>query len=216
MRTDGHDMFVLSVGSQKVIDVRSPMAKTISKILNPLEQAVHIHIALDRSTGALGVHLPQMKLDFFLKDAQSMLESKQFRGMVVDERQSFGAFTELVNKLVLHQVDQSSRCVLVLYGSVFFTPQGHHVQVTIDTTLGLDINYHSYQVDSQLGRLVDDGSLHSRLFKIYLHATMSHCLVDQLTGRTGTEEALHDLTSAMTRSFVKLKSADMKLLEKIV
>jgi len=214
MRTDGHDMFVLSVGSRKAIDVRSPTAKAISKILNPLEQAVHIHIALDRSTGALGVHLPRMKLDFFL-NAQSMLESKQFRGMVVDERQSFGAFTGLVNKLVLRQVDQSSRCVLVPYGSVFFTRQGHHVQVTIDTTLGLDIKYHSYQVDSQLGRLVDDGSLHSRLFKIYLHATTSHCLVDQLTGRTGTEEALHDLASAMTRSFVELESADMKLLEKI-
>ncbi|CAG8973653.1 hypothetical protein HYALB_00002219 [Hymenoscyphus albidus] len=215
MQTDGHQRLVLRSGGRKAIDVRSPTARAITQILSPLEHAPHIHISLNCETGALEIHLPRMKLDFILNHAQSLLESKQFRGMVVDERQSFGAFTGLENKLVLRQIDQSSRSVLVPHGTVSFSPQGHHVRVTIDTTSSLHVKYHIYEIDSQLGRLRDNGSLHSRLFKIYLHATTSHCLVDQLTGRTGTEEALHDLASKTTRSFIQLKPEDIELLEKI-
>ncbi|ESZ91788.1 hypothetical protein SBOR_7826 [Sclerotinia borealis F-4128] len=215
MRVDRREILVLSNGSQKMIDIHSATARIISKILSPLEQETHIHIALNCDTKILEVQLPRLKLDFFLKDAQSLLESKQFRGMVVDKNQSIGAFTGLVNKLVLHQADQTSRCVLVPYGNVSFTPQGHHVQVTIDMTPGLEVKYHSYQLDNLLGRLVGNGSLQSRLFKIYLHALTSHCLIDRLTRHTGTEQALHDLAGAATRSFVELEPVDIELLEKI-
>jgi Protein of unknown function (DUF3638) len=214
-RKDGHETFVLSRGAQKAIDIRSPTARAISQILSPLEHATHIHIALDRRTRALEVSLPRMNLDFLLRDSQSLLESKQFRSMIVDERQSFGAFTGLVNKLVLRSIDRQSRCVLVPYGSVSFAPEGHHVRVMISTAPGLHVKYHSYDIDSQLGRLVDNGNLNARLFKIYLRATTSHCLVDQLTRRTGTEEALQDLASGTTRSFVDLEPANIELLEQL-
>jgi hypothetical protein len=52
--------------------------------------------------------------------------------------------------------------------------------------------------------LLDNGSLSSRLFKLYLHTLTSHCLPDSLTSRTGTEEALHGLRLASTRSFLSL------------
>ena len=76
-----------------------------------------------------------------------------------------------------------------------------------------DVKYHSYHIDSQLGRLVDNGSLKSRLFRLYLHATTAHCLIDKLTGRTGTEEALYGLAGAASRSFVELEPVMLKLLE---
>jgi hypothetical protein len=213
MRVDSPGTFVLSHDKQELIDVRSPTAKTISRVLSPLEHATHIHIILDRSTRALEIHLPRLKLDFLLKDRGRLLESKQFRGMVVDEQQSFGAFTGLVNKLVLREIKGPSRTVIVPYGSVSFAKEGHHVLVMIDTAPATHVRYHSYHIDSQLGRLVDNGSLQSRLFKLYIHATTSHCLIDQLTGRTGTEEALYGLAGAATRSFVELEPVDIELLE---
>lgn len=54
-----------------------------------------------------------------------------------------------------------------------------------------------------------------RLFKVYLHALTSHCLLDPLLGRTGTEEALAELESASCRSFQRLDVADAELLRKI-
>lgn len=132
--------------------------------------------------------------------------------MVVDERQSFSALTGLANKLVLREAKGSSRSVIVPHGRVSFSRDGHHVRVKIDTTSVAHVKYHSYHIDTQLGRLVDSGNLRSRLFRLYLHATTAHCLIDQLTGRTGTEEALYGLASAATRSFVELEPEDAELL----
>lgn len=89
------------------------------------------------------------------------------------------------------------------------------VEVHIDTRDMERVRYRQFQIDSQLGRLVDNGSLLSRLFKIYFHALTSHCVPDNLTGRTGTEEALHGLSAASTLSFLELRSAEMDLLELI-
>lgn len=213
MHADDQKRFVLSYSAKRLIDIRSPTAKAISQVLSPLEHATHVHIILNYGTGALEVNLPRLKLDFHLKQYSSLLESKQFRGMVVDERQSFGALTGLVNKLVLREAEGSSRSVIVPHGNVSFLRDGHHVRVMINTASAIRVKYHSYHIDSQLGRLVDNGSLKSRLFRLYLHATTAHCLIDELTGRTGTEEALYGLAGAASRSFVELEPVHVELLE---
>ena len=213
MSTDLDGSLFLSRGPQRLIDVRSPTALAISQVLSPLERLTHTIIILDICTGSLEVNLPRLKLDFSLGPRQKMLESKQFRGMVVDERQSFGALTGLVNKLVLRAVKGPSRTVIVPHGSVSFSTEDHHVRVMIDTTLNAQVKYHSYSIDSQLGRLVDNGNLRSRLYRLYLHAITAHCLTDELTGRTGTEEALYGLAGAATRSLTRLDPVDIELLE---
>lgn len=207
--------YILSRGTKKLLDIRSSTVDAISCILSPLEHATNIHVLLNCQTEALEIHLPRMNLDFLLTSTTRLLESKQFRGMVLDESQSFGTFTGLVSKVVLRDLKGPARCVIVPHGHISFMPRGHHVEVTIDTTSTTQVQYHSYQIDSTLGRLVDNGSLQSRLFRLYLHATTSHCLPDLLTGRTGTEEALYGLESAATRSFVALESRDIELLERL-
>ncbi|OBT60378.1 hypothetical protein VE03_10892, partial [Pseudogymnoascus sp. 23342-1-I1] len=92
--------------------------------------------------GELEVNLPRLKLDFLLKKDGRLLESKQFRGMVVSECQSFGSLTGLVKKLVLN-VEGSSRSVIVPYGNVSFSSDANHVRVTIDTSLAKHFRYHS-------------------------------------------------------------------------
>jgi len=104
MHLDDQGIYVLSHAEKYLIDIRSPTAKSISNRLSPLEHATYIHISLNGETGRLDVQLPRMKLDFSLENTRSYMKSKQFRGMAVDMKQSFGAFTGLKNKLVLCEV----------------------------------------------------------------------------------------------------------------
>ena len=60
---------------------------------------------------------------------------------------------------------------------------------------------HAYKIDTLLGCLTDNGELQSKLFLCLLHAVTSHCLPDELTGLTGTEQALIILNSAAVKSF---------------
>ncbi|KAH8798597.1 hypothetical protein F5884DRAFT_687263 [Xylogone sp. PMI_703] len=207
---------VIRKATMELVDIRSRTAGAISQVLCPLEQANYICTIVDKDAKQLNINLPRLKLDFFLKDLEKrLLESKQFRNMVIDNKQSFGTFTGLVNKLVLREIEGLARTVVVPYGKASFVSERHHVRVSIDASSATNISYHSYRIDNQLGRLVDNGSLKSRLFRLYLHALTSHCLVDQLTGRTGTEEALHGLDSAATSSFIDLDPIDIELLSSI-
>lgn len=211
MRPDKKNVDILVQGSSRLIDPHTPTAKAVSTVLSPLEHANHIHIILNYKTELLEVQLPRLKLDFILKKGTSQFESKKFRGMSVDKNQSFGTLTGLVNKLVLRGNLDSSRNVIIPHGQVCFKEEGHHERVDIYTSTQ-PISYHLYSIDSQIGRLVDNGSLKSRLFKCYLHAVTAHGLVDELTGRTGTEEALSILESPSIRSSLGLEQAESDLL----
>ena len=202
---------LLTRGSSRLIDLHTPTAKAVSAILSPLEHDTHLHITFNFETEVLDVHLPRLKLDFFLSNGATQLESKQFWGMTVDTNQLFSTLTGLVNRLILRGKDNFLRNVIISQGDVLFKPEGHHIRVHINTS-SQNISYHLYHIDSQIGRLVDNGSLKSKLFKCYLHAVTAHCLTDELTGRTGTEEALSILASASVRSFLSLGQMEIDLL----
>ncbi|KAK2765376.1 hypothetical protein FQN54_008222 [Arachnomyces sp. PD_36] len=214
MKREG-DTYILTRGNITLIDVQSETTKAISQILMPLERAEYIHVSLNHEKGCLDINLPRLNLDFCLHSGGSTLESKQFREMAVDSDQSFGAFTGLVHKLVLRSSQDSSRGVIIPHGDVSSAIGQQHVSVTIRTGLSRQVSHHFYQIDSFLGRLVDNGSLRSRLFKYYLHAVTSHCLRDTLTGRTGTEEAICGLRSASSLSFSKLGREEIDLLKRL-
>lgn len=133
--------------------------------------------------------------------------------MAIDTTQSFGTLTGLKNKLVLREISGPARIVIIPDGKISGGYDGHHSWVEIDTGSSTFVKYHEYQIDTQLGRLVDNGSPLSRLYRLYLHALTSHCLPDMLTGRTGTEEALYGLSMASTRSFPALGAKELDLLE---
>ena len=187
-----------------LVDLHSSTAKAVLAILSPLERPIHMCITFDRETEVLEAHLPRLKLEFLLRKGTTNLESKQFRGMVVDANQAFGTLTGLFNKLVLRGIHDSSRSVLIPHGNVRYMSNADcDLSVRIDTS-GKHVSYHLYQIDPQLGRLLDDGMLKSKLFQCYLHAVTSNCLMDELTDRTGTEEALSILSSPSISSFPSL------------
>lgn len=192
----------MALGNERLFDIRKGTALMISSILGRLEYPKYIDIRFHLDTQAVSAHLPRLKLEFFINQ-RNQLECRQFRDMVIDPDQDIGAFSGLVNRLVMRQ--KSVRSIIIPHGNIDYERNGDHVRVTIDTK-GLErVSYHLYTIDTKLGRLVGNDSLASHLYKTYLHAVTAHCLPDPLTRRTGTEEALASLRSATTWSFQKLE-----------
>jgi len=89
----------LVLNSKCLVDSGSPTAVAIHRWLKPLEDPPNINIYYDVETDETEICLPRMNLDFILR--KTGLESKQFRGMIVDTQQYLGTFLGLRNKLVL-------------------------------------------------------------------------------------------------------------------
>ncbi|KAG2757812.1 hypothetical protein P692DRAFT_20789290 [Suillus brevipes Sb2] len=203
-----------------LIDIRSKTWDMISKRLRPLEDARSIMVTYNQasdSAPSLKADLPRYGLEFFV-DEDGELQSRNMRNMVVDVIQSTGTMLGLVNQLVLRPksqiADEHPRTVIIPDGRISYSADGHHVRVTIAPE-GTRVTYQLYRVDADLRCLAGNVGLTSKLYQALLHAVTSGCVPDPLTGRTGTEEALHLLHSAACRSFMKLRSRDTDLLREI-
>ncbi|KAG6915979.1 hypothetical protein DXG01_009031 [Tephrocybe rancida] len=208
----------MKAGGLVMVDIRSKTFDTISKRLKPLEVAGHVHITLD-TEGTLSIRLPRFKLVFFVNDNRD-LECSTIRDMVVDLHQSSGTMFGLTNQLVLRAKSlrttrvaaPGSRRVIIPFGSVsFHAGRFHHSEVQILLGDGPSQKYFLYEVDTSLERLMGT-TLMSDIYKTYLHACTSFPLSDDLTGRTGTEEALCQLESARYFSFQDLTLVETKFL----
>ncbi|KAF2490217.1 hypothetical protein BU16DRAFT_517393 [Lophium mytilinum] len=203
-----------------LMDPESSTGRSLSTLLQPLENEHHLHAILNTHTKEVTVHLPRLNLEFTLGPDMSDLKSKQFRGLVVDRNQAIGTFTGLRSKLVLTTPDctneGSQRCVIVPYGEVQFARSGHHVDVSVvETGTARQIGYYAYDLDLNLRKLTGKTTLKGHLFKTYLHAVTAHCLADKLTARTGTEEALDCIRSASMRSYDNPSEEEIELLKSI-
>ena len=203
-----------------LLDVRSPTFKGIAKRIFPLERPEYLTITLSIQSHDVSIELPRFRLQFFVSKGE--LESKNLRGMVIDNDQSTGTMIGLSSQLVLRHKDSifaslpRSRCVLIPHGSIDFSlsPDKNHVRVHINTSLRR-VTWDKYEIDSDVGLLVGSINLSSRLYRIYLHALCSHPLPDPLTGQTGTDHALQELKAAGSFSFQRLTKFDVELLRLI-
>ncbi|KAG1735376.1 hypothetical protein EDB19DRAFT_1638507 [Suillus lakei] len=203
-----------------LVDIRSQTWDMISKRLRPLEDSRFIAVTYNEASGntpSLKADLPRYGLEFFI-DEDGELQSRNMRNMVVDVIQSTGTMLGLVNQLILRPksqvADEHPRTVIIPDGRISYSANGHHVRVTIAPE-GIRVTYQLYRVDTDLRCLTGNVGLTSKLYQALLHAVTSGCLPDSLTGRTGTEEALHLLHSAACRSFMKLRPRDTDLLREI-
>ncbi|KAF8434504.1 hypothetical protein L210DRAFT_3649011 [Boletus edulis BED1] len=169
---------------------------------------------------SIGITLPSYGLSFFVNEGGE-LESHDFKDMVYDENQCIETLFSLENLLVLRpkthvagtlQVPEAliHRRVLIPNGCPTLHG-GNRVQINIidredrDFRAALDNEplYHAYNVDTELGCLVGNGSLKSMLFLASLHAMTNYHQPDPLTGKMGAQAALHLLRSGVCRSIMK-------------
>lgn len=206
----------LSNSGCSVVGVGSLTSQRVSHVLDPLAHRTRIHSILQPSGNAktLLVSIPTLRLSFTLAQRSALLESKEFRSMVVDADQSLGTLVGLHSKIVLKHLIRDNRMVLVPESEVVhYQQRNDHISVSVSRNSIHRV--HSLRVDPKLGRLLDNSELGCKLFLAYLHALTSFCLIDPLTRKTGTEQALTILRSAAVRSFEQLSQEQIDMLAKI-
>lgn len=204
---------------RKLVDPRSRTFHAVHGCLGVLEHPGFLLLGLKENVLSAGI--PRFRLSFFM-NTLGQLQISSFKDMIVDENQSHGTFFGLRNQLVLRAKDPyaralpRSRRVIIPDGSVSSgTSSGHVVaSVEIDGT-ARSLTHHVFVVDNDLRRLCTTSGTTSLLFQNLLHAITSGCLPDPLTGRTGTEQALSDLSSARIKSFTHLSNRDLVILHDI-
>lgn len=218
----GAGTWELRKGARLLVSRGSRTEKEISKVFQPIEDTNYLHVCLDETqvpSDGLDIEVPRLRLQFSLRPGSRKLVSRQFRGMWVDPiSQSFGALMGLWSKLVLVN-SHGSRMVLVPDGKITWARTGKAAgdpegigHVSVRVTKGTSSACRAYQVDSELGRLVDDGSFRGKIYLAYLHALTSYPIPDPLTAYTGTEQALSILRSAAVRSVFQPSEPDLELL----
>jgi hypothetical protein len=209
----GQRMWRLSKAGCSLVGLASPTSNHVSRVLRPLIDRDSIHnVAHPDST--LHISISCLRMGFSLRSESSLLESREYRNMVVDDDQSIGTLFGLVNKLVLKPKAEGHRMLLLPESrNASYERNGNHVMVEIAKDSITSV--HALQVDTQLGRLVDNGDLNCKLYLAYFHALTSSYLVDPLIQRTGTEQALAILNSAAVRSFEQLSQDYVEMLAKL-
>lgn len=222
--------WMMSVDKQKMVDIHSQTFKMISGCLQNFEQCHYIHIIYNASNATvLSVDLPRFQISFFL-NKNNELECQNMPNMLIDRNQSAGTLLGLENRLVLcskYKLKQFAqyRHVLIPFvevsgnaicpGTVYTHQKGDHIQIVVQTDSIRFVKFYDYIIDVDIGRLVNNSDLTSNLYQIFLHALSSHPFSDPLTGKTGTEEAIQLLQSAVCYSFQDISEIDLELLYKI-
>ena len=202
----------------RLVDIRSKAFRVVSSMLSPLESPENI--VASYTAQILEISLPRLHISFFVNPSWE-LECRSIPGYVVDKTQSGGTMFGLRNKLILCPATNSPeqsllpRRIIIPQGNVSFSSMGDFTSVSINTDGKQHVRWHEYIIDTELGCLMSNASLISKLYQSYLHALTSHCLPDPLLGHTGTEEALCILRSASCRSFQRIDGHEAKLLELI-
>ncbi|KAF7139739.1 hypothetical protein CNMCM5793_007809 [Aspergillus hiratsukae] len=206
----GQNGWCLVKGEISLVNIRSQTAGSLFSFFQPIERASRLHCKFHTSSSTLEIDIPRLRLSFSLQSGHSSIRARQYPGMKIDPDQSLGTLVGLRSKLILLHENDHSRKVLVPDGAVTWVKDGGHVAVNIDWQAVSKL--HVYSVDNQLGRLVDNGSLQSKLMLCYLHAVTSFCVPDVLTKKTGTEQSLSILRSASMRSFSQLTPENISIL----
>ncbi|KAJ6533694.1 hypothetical protein B0H19DRAFT_1272335 [Mycena capillaripes] len=170
-------------GTLYMMDVHSPTFKMCWDLVAALEERCYLTITLS----------------FFVNENND-LESLDLRAMLIDINQSAGTLFGLSRQLVLRAKDSNA------------TQSSHPSRRILIVPFGDLVPASRYDINTDLGFLKAT-TLTAGFFKILLHACTSHPLIDPLTGRTGTEEALSELASSRSFSFQSLCNEDIALLK---
>jgi hypothetical protein len=211
----GSTKWQLVKGGCFAIGIATATSKQVFDVLEPLADKSRIHNLLQPCGKMLHINIPTLRVNFHLERGSNYLESQESRSMVVDDEQTLGTFIGLHSKILLRHPKTGDRVVLIPESDgVHFKQVCGRIKVSVSK--GSISKVHTVPINPLRGRLLDSGELGCKLYLAYLHALTSFCLVDPLTGKTGTEQALSILGSAAVKSFEQLSQANVDILAKFV
>lgn len=173
----------------------SETAQAVAKLFTHFERPEFLKIFLPTKQ-RLCVDLIRFELSFHVNKDKRLEETKL--GKEFDPNQDAGTLYGLLSKLVLRDVaDWRRRTVIVPLGRSVCRLCDPHVEVYM---IPSNTNaYAKYEIDDVLGRLTCPPEPALLYTKAHRHALTSFPIPDRLTGRTGTEEAIHILESGMSQ-----------------
>jgi len=193
-----------------LVDVNSADFIKISTALMGFEDSQQL-VVFQPQCANLTVKLPRHNMAFTVND-EGHLKCGELHS-IVDPDQNIGVLYGLQTKLVLQHVSSRKRSILIPRGQVvWMRSQGDRVNVKVLPTESSSISFCNYKANTILQRLDPAAEMDDLLYIAYLHALTSHVLADELSGRTGTEEALHCLDIAYLRMWKPLDAASIELL----
>ncbi|KAF4988308.1 hypothetical protein FDECE_15104, partial [Fusarium decemcellulare] len=190
-----------------LVEPRSDIGQRISNIFRNFEDVDKLTIYQPVGRGPLSVEMKRLEIRFSV-NRQGLLECPQL-GAEVDPQQDAGTLYGLSSQVILRNVvNPERRSVLVPIGPIYWQRRGMHVDVKVANN-GI---YANFSIDKLLGRLDCPPEPVLLYLKAALHALTSFPLPDELTLRTGTEEARHCLLAARCQPWSPIKGLSQPIL----
>jgi len=192
-----------------LVDPHSNLCKLMAGIFRDFDDPQQLTV-FQPQRGRLSVELRHLELSFFVNKS-SLLECRELRAEI-DPNQDAGTFYGLDSKIVLRDVANiKRRSIITALGELIYKRHGMHVTVRARST----DEYGRFGIDDVLGRLSCPPEPRLLYSKAQFHAFTSFVLPDSLTGRTGTEEALHTLKSGYCQPWTPMGDSPASILRVI-
>ncbi|KAH8725994.1 hypothetical protein GQ44DRAFT_771576 [Phaeosphaeriaceae sp. PMI808] len=211
--------WIIDIGERKahrnnrtlLVDPNCSIAKQITGIFRHFEDPRKITIFQPINTkGKLSVEIRHLELSFFV-NRKGLLQCRELREEI-DPNQDAGTLYGFESKIVLRDVaNNSRRSIIAPWGELSITRHGMHVAVRAVN----ETEYARFGIDDVLGRLSCLPEPRLLYAKAQFHASTSFIIPDPLTGRTGTEEAVHILQSGCSQPWMPLYSLATNILNYI-
>lgn len=194
-----------------LVDPHARLFHRAARNLEGLEARQHILVyqrQVNTDKVSLIVDLPRLQLSFYNK--KGALSCPHYQA-AIDYDQNIGTWHGLLSSLVLVNPNTRKRMVLVPFGKFEVQRDGDHVRIEIQGAG----SFGKFSVNEVLQRI--ECAPEPRLIyqKAQLHAYTSFCIPDALTGMTGTEAALHWLSSGMCQPWSPYGDLQMEILGSI-
>lgn len=192
-----------------LVEPKSVIGRNICGIFQDFEDTKRLTI-YQPPTGPLSVEMKRLEIRFQVNH-RGVLLCPQLRAEV-DPEQDIGTLYGLHSRVTLRDISNHKRkSLLVPIGNITWEREGIHVGVRIFNE-GV---YAKYTLNSVLGRLDCPPEPLLLYLKAAMHALTSFPLPDDLTGKTGTEEARHCLLSARSQPWTPLAGFPQRILSAI-
>ena len=189
-----------------LVDPHSPLFKSVTDLFRHFETHERITV-FQPPSGKLAVELRHLQLSFFV-NRSSLLQCRELNAEI-DPNQDIGTMYGLQSKIILRDAaNKAKRSIIVPLGRLEWKRNGMHVAVVTRNAHA----YGRFYVDEILGRLSCVSEPLLLHYRAIFHALTSFVLPDPLTGRTGTEEAVHILQSGRAKPWTPLSNTPAELL----
>ncbi|KAK6601216.1 hypothetical protein H4I96_06557 [Botrytis cinerea] len=192
-----------------LVDPHSDIFKRVAEVFRHFEDPRRLTV-FQPKLGSLSVEMRHLELSFVV-NSKNLLECRELHAEI-DPDQDAGTLYGLLSKIVLRDnVNHERRSIIVPLGPLTYRRRGMHVEVQVASTT----EYGRFEIDDILGRLSCPSEPRLLYSKAQFHAFTSFILPDPLTGRTGTEEALHTLRSGYCQPWRPLNDSLASILRVI-